>query len=77
LDASLRPSSSRPTPISIAVDASRCSVRLGDRVAPETVLGTHPATGETVTAGHHGEVVAIHFAGAEHTLVVVLQPADA
>jgi hypothetical protein len=63
-------------PTQIAVDASRCPVRIGDRVAPDTLLGAHPTTGQIVTAGCHGEVVALRFVGGEHVVVITVQPVD-
>ena len=68
--------SSPPVPIQIAVDASRCLVRIGDRVIPETVLGVGPETGEILAAGCHGEVVAMRFIGGERAFIVVIRPAD-
>lgn len=55
------------------IEASRCDLRTGDPVSPETVVGEDIETGETVHAGCHGTVEAISFAGADHALVVLIR----
>jgi hypothetical protein len=67
-----RPSSD---PILFKIDASRCDLRVGDRVTPETTVGEDFETGEIVKAGRHGQVEAISFSGDDHALIVVISPA--
>ncbi len=47
-------------------------MRLGQRVAPDTLIGEDFESGETRTAGCHGEIAAVSFRGGEHALVVVV-----
>ena len=63
-----------PKPVQFRIEASRCNVRIGDSVTPDTVVGTEHETGKTLTAGCHGKVIAVHFSGGEHTLTLHIQP---
>ncbi|MBC8446953.1 MAG: YibE/F family protein [Chloroflexi bacterium] len=65
-----------PDPILFKIGASRCDLRVGDRVTPETTVGEDFETGETVKAGCHGRVEGISFIADDHALVVVIRPAD-
>ena len=56
------------------IDASRCDLRIGDRVTPETKVGEDFETGETVKAGCHGEVEGINFIADDHALVIGIRP---
>lgn len=58
------------------VAASRCDLRAGDRVEPQTAVGQDPASGGIAYAAVYGQVEGVHFVGANHTLVVVIQPDD-
>ena len=60
-------------PVYLKIEASRCTVRVGDRVAPETKIGVDYETDRIVTAGCHGEVVAVTFSGGEHALTVAIR----
>lgn len=63
-----------PRPIRFAIEASRCRLRPGDRVIPETEVGPDPDSGEVRLAGCHGVVAGIAFRGAEHVLELAIQP---
>jgi hypothetical protein len=56
------------------IDASRCDLQAGHTVAPTTIVGTDYETRQTVKAGCFGVVQAVYFQGAEHALVVAIQP---
>ena len=56
------------------IAASRCDLRVGDRVEPSTVVGQDAVSSELARAGIYGQVDGIHFVGEDHTLVVVIQP---
>ena len=66
------PNSSLSRHIRFKIAASRCDLRIGDRVAPETRVGVDYESGEVVTAGCHGRVEAVTFSGGEHSLTVVI-----
>jgi hypothetical protein len=61
-------------PVCLRIDASWCSVQVGDVVTPEMVIGKEVETGESVRAGIHGQVETISFSGADHALIVLIQP---
>ncbi len=67
------PVSSLPRCIRFKIEASLCNLRIGDEVSPQTVVGIDNESGETVTAGCHGRVVAVTFSGGEHALIVVIE----
>ena len=56
------------------IDASRCALRVGDRVTPGQIVGEDADTGEEVRANCDGLVEAISFSGADHALIVLIQP---
>lgn len=68
--------SPHPRLIRFTIDASRCDLRVGDRVSPLTEIGIDAETGRTVASGCHGEVVSIEFRGASHTLDVIIRTKD-
>jgi hypothetical protein len=49
-------------------------LKVGDRVTPETLVGTDWETGKSVAAGVHGEVVGVNFLGGEHAFLVFIRP---
>lgn len=63
-----------PDRILFKIGASRCDLRIDDRVTPETVVGEDFETGETVKAGCHGRVEGINFIADDHALVVAIRP---
>jgi hypothetical protein len=63
----------RPKYIQFKIEASRCDLRVGDWVSPDTVVCMGPNPDETVTAGCNGQVVAVSFKGGEHALIVVIK----
>ncbi|MFZ5916509.1 MAG: hypothetical protein ACOYZ7_06230 [Chloroflexota bacterium] len=65
-----------PGRILFRIDASRCQLSVGDTVAPETAIGENPDTGAGVVAGCHGQVEAITFCAADHTLIVTVRRRD-
>ena len=72
MNQNLRPRS--PKPVQFKIEANKCSLRVGDSVTPDTVVGTAVETGETVIAGCHGKVIGVHFSGGEHALIVTVHP---
>ncbi len=50
-----------------------CNLRIGNQVSPQTVVGIDHGSGEMVTAGCRGRVVAVTFSGGEHALFVVIE----
>ena len=64
---------SRSHTIRYKIEASRCDLRVGDRVAPGTVIGNDHDTGRPITAEYHGEVEAVGFSGGEHSLIVMIR----
>ena len=54
------------------IEASQCELRLGDHVMPETIIGRDIKTGEIVKASCHGQVKAITFDAANHSLLVLI-----
>jgi hypothetical protein len=60
--------------VAFKIEASRCRVRIGDRVSPGTVVGEDYETGETVMAGVEGRVKAVDFIPQDHAFVVEIQP---
>ncbi len=54
------------------IEASQCELRLGDHVTPGTIIGRDIITGEIVMAGCHGQVKAITFDAANHSLLVLI-----
>ena len=67
-----KPRTRSPKPVQFKIEASRCSLRVGDSVTPDTVIGTDAETGKTVTVGCHGKVMGVHFSGGEHALIVTI-----
>lgn len=74
IEASVVEQTSEADPVCLRIDASWCAVRVGDPVMPETVIGKDAETGETIHAGTHGRVEAVSFSGADHALIVLIQP---
>lgn len=68
-----KPNSSHPRFVRFRIEASRCGLRVGDAVSPETVLGVDAEDGKTVTAGCHGVVEAVDFMGGEHVLYMIIR----
>ncbi len=68
-------SSSLPRHVRFKIAASWCDLRVGDQVAPETRVGVDYDSGDVVTAGCHGQVVAVTFSGGEHALIVIIERA--
>jgi hypothetical protein len=62
-----------PNRILFKIEASRCALRVDDRVTPETTIGEDFETGETLQAGCHGYVEAIHFDASDHAFFVVIR----
>jgi hypothetical protein len=56
------------------IDASRSSLRVGDLVTPDTVIGEDWATADLVKAGVEGTVEAISFSGVDHALLILVRP---
>jgi uncharacterized membrane protein len=73
---SVRSDSEQLSVRSFKVEASRCSLRVGDQVTPETVIGWDPQTREPIYAGAHGRVLDVVFRGGEHTLLVLVRTAE-
>ncbi|MEW6263010.1 MAG: hypothetical protein AB1641_08015 [Thermodesulfobacteriota bacterium] len=65
-----------PKSLQFKVEASKCDLRIGDSVTPDTVVGTELETGNTLKAGCHGKVVAVDFSGGEHALTVHISVMD-
>ena len=65
--------SSLPRYMRFKIAASVCDLRIGDQVSPETRVGVDYDSGEVVTAGCRGRVVAVTFSGGEHALTVVIE----
>jgi len=63
-----------PFAIPFEVDASRYSVRIGDRVSPQTIIGEDFATGNMVQAGCHGRVIGVAYSGGSPILTIFVQP---
>jgi hypothetical protein len=61
--------------IRFKIAASVCDLRIGDQVSPETRVGVDYESGEVVSAGCHGRVVAVTFSGGEHALIVIIEKA--
>lgn|GEM_PF-3711732 len=59
--------------IEFKIDASRCWLRVGDPVTPDTVIGTDATTKKVIKAGQYGWVTGIFFSGGEHTLTIFIQ----
>jgi len=55
------------------IEASRCTLREGQRVAPGEELGQDLETGMPVVCECRGVVEAVRFGGAEHSLWVVIR----
>jgi hypothetical protein len=68
-----QPPSYPSRPVHFEINASRCTLRVGDIVAPETEIGVDIATGKPVTAGCHGEVMSVRFDGGRHSLLVTVR----
>ncbi|OGO04730.1 MAG: hypothetical protein A2Y73_07105 [Chloroflexi bacterium RBG_13_56_8] len=54
------------------VDASRCDLRVGDSVTPDTMIGRDLASGQEVKAGCRGKVLTITFDGADKALLIAI-----
>jgi high-affinity nickel permease len=59
--------------IEFKIDASRCWLRVGDPVTPDTVIGIDATTRKVIKAGQYGRVTGILFSGGEHTLTILIQ----
>ncbi|MGO9122119.1 MAG: hypothetical protein ACLQPD_31475 [Desulfomonilaceae bacterium] len=68
--------SSVPRHVRFKIAATRCDLRIGDEVSPETIVGVDYESGEILTAGCHGRVEAVTFSGGEHSLIVVIERAS-
>jgi hypothetical protein len=58
--------------IKYEVDAKRCYLRVTDTVSPETVVGWHYQSGETVEAGFHGHVATMYFNPMHDSMMVMI-----
>jgi hypothetical protein len=67
----------RPRIVLLKVEASRCDLRPGDRVTPETVVGQDVESGAEVKAGRHGRVESVNFVSADHALIVAIREEEA
>jgi hypothetical protein len=55
------------------IDASRCDLRVGDAVMPETIIGEDFETHARVRAGCCGRVKGISFDPMDHALLVMIE----
>jgi hypothetical protein len=53
------------------VDATECSIEMGDRVTPETVIGLHHHTRQPVLAVLDGHVASVYFNPMHQSLMVM------
>ena len=67
------PNASLSRHIRFKIEASRCNLRIGDQVSPQTEVGMDHESGEMITAGCHGRVAGVTFSAGEHVLIVVIE----
>ncbi len=56
------------------VEASRCELRIGDLVKPDTPIGWDLRTRRLAKAGCYGMVRSVDFNAAYHALVITIEP---
>ena len=54
------------------IEASMCSLRPGDRVEPDTIIGRDIVSGNPLHADCYGTVQGITFNGPRHSLLVIV-----
>lgn len=60
--------------IPFEIDASCYNVRIGDRVAPKTIIGEDFETGDVVQPGCYGRVIGVAYSGRSPVLTIFVQP---
>jgi hypothetical protein len=65
-----------PDLILFKIDASRCSLRVGDPVAPESLIGEDIDTANVLRSGVHGKVDSISYSSIDHALLVLVRPVE-
>jgi hypothetical protein len=63
-----------PFAIPFEIDANCHSVRIGDRVSPQTVIGEDFETGDVIQAGCYGQVTGMAYSGGSPVLTIFVQP---
>lgn len=63
-----------PNAVLFKIDAERCDLCVGDRVAPGTAIGHDYATSDALEAKHEGIVDAINPCSEDHALFVWISP---
>ena len=63
-----------PEAVLFKIDAEQCDLRVGDLIAPGTVIGDACTTGDALEAKHEGLVEAINSCSEDHALFIWLSP---
>jgi hypothetical protein len=68
--------SSHKDKVVFKIDASRCTLRVGDPVTMDTIIGVDSKSRDLIKADINGIVTGIFFNGGYHELTIYVEPVD-